>query len=194
LLSFKKGFIFDLFGLHIALPLWTKRWHKEPEDMMSRWGWYYHYSDLCFEWGQWHKRFHMPWNYTHIISQVRRPDGSFVKENRTYSRPDDIFGFHDWDDDGRWVGHFVYRYTLQSGEIQTRTATVTVGRQEWRQRWLKWTRLFAKVRTSIDVRFDAEVGERTGSWKGGVLGTGYTMLPGETAEQTLRRMEAEHKM
>ncbi len=195
LLSFEEGFTFDFFGLLIALPYFCNRWHREPEEMMDRWGFYYFPdgSDLVFELGKWHKRISMPWSYTHIISEVRRPDGKWTKEKTEYGRPHDVYDQPDWHVDGRWVGHFVYVYTLKSGERQVRTATVTVGRMEWRQRWLKWTRVFAKVRTSIDVRFDAEVGERTGSWKGGCVGCGYNMKPGETAEQTLRRMESERE-
>jgi hypothetical protein len=49
------------------------------------------------------------------------------------------------------------------------------------------------VRTSIEVGFDDEVGERTGSWKGGTIGCGYDMLPDESAVQCLRRMERERK-
>ena len=41
---------------------------------------------------------------------------------------------------------------------------------------------------------DGEVGEQSGSWKGGVIGTGYTMKRGETAEMTLRRMEVEYRV
>jgi hypothetical protein len=43
-----------------------------------------------------------------------------------------------------------------------------------------------------DDRVD-EVGEEAGSWKGGVLGCGYTLLPNETPLQCLRRMEKERK-
>jgi len=43
------------------------------------------------------------------------------------------------------------------------------------------------------VKFSDEVGERTGSWKGGVIGTGSEMRPGESPEQCLRRMERERK-
>lgn len=46
---------------------------------------------------------------------------------------------------------------------------------------------------AIDVQFSDEVGERTGSWKGGTIGCGYNMLPGESPLDTLRRMEAERK-
>lgn len=80
-----------------------------------------------------------------------------------------------------------FTYTLRSGEVQHRTATITSDRMTWMRPWLPWKR----VRTSIWVDFDKEVGERTGSWKGGVTGCGYDMLPSETPLQTLRRMERE---
>lgn len=74
-----------------------------------------------------------------------------------------------------------------------RLATVKVKEMEWRPRWFMWTTLFAQKRTSIDIEFDKEVGERTGSWKGGTLGCGYNLLPNETPLECLRRMEKERK-
>ena len=82
-----------------------------------------------------------------------------------------------------------YNYVRRSGEIQERTATIQVETRLWTRWWLP-RRLFKKT---IDVKFNDEVGERTGSWKGGVMGCGYDMLPGELPLQTLRRMEAERK-
>jgi len=49
------------------------------------------------------------------------------------------------------------------------------------------------TRRTIAVEFNEEVGERTGSWKGGVLGCGYDMKPGETRLECLRRMERERR-
>lgn len=85
-----------------------------------------------------------------------------------------------------------YTYTLKSGEVQKRKATVYVDRMTWRMRW--WPVFRGKVvRTSISFNFDGEVGEETGSWKGGCIGSGYEMKPGEAPLETLRRMEAERK-
>lgn len=82
-----------------------------------------------------------------------------------------------------------YKYTLKNGTVQERTATIYVETRLWTRYWLPW-RLFRK---SIDVQFDKEVGERSGSWKGGCYGCGYDMKSGETPLQTLRRMEIERK-
>lgn len=55
----------------------------------------------------------------------------------------------------------------------------------WIEDCMKWR--------GIDVDFDGEVGERTGSWKGGTVGCSYESRPGETPVQTLRRMERERR-
>lgn len=87
---------------------------------------------------------------------------------------------------------YPYLYVRKNGETQVRKATVFVDRMTWRMRW--WPLLpFTKTRTCIDVKFDQEVGERTGSWKGGCVGCGYEMRPGETPWDTLKRMESERK-
>lgn len=82
-----------------------------------------------------------------------------------------------------------YRYTLRNGTVQERTATIRVEDGRWTRNWLPR----AKESRWIDVQFSDEVGERTGSWKGGTIGCSYTMLPGETPLDTLRRMERERK-
>ena len=82
-----------------------------------------------------------------------------------------------------------YFYVLNNGSVQRRMATIQVTEREWRPHWFKWLSLTKKVRKSIDIEFNEEVGERTGTWKGGTLGCSYEMLPNETPRQTLRRME-----
>lgn len=56
---------------------------------------------------------------------------------------------------------------------------------------MKWFPFIRTVNKSIEIQFNDEVGEDTGSWKGGCIGCGYNMLPNETPEMTLRRMEKE---
>lgn len=82
-----------------------------------------------------------------------------------------------------------YHYQLTSGKIQERKATIQIEEREWRRLWWPWKRVWR----GIDIRFSDEVGEETGSWKGGCIGCGYEMEPGETALNCLRRMERERK-
>ena len=82
-----------------------------------------------------------------------------------------------------------YTYKLRSGEIQERTATIKAEQRTWTRWWLP----FRRVWRYIDVEFSGEVGERSGSWKGGCIGCSYEMQPGESPLQALRRMEVERK-
>lgn len=55
--------------------------------------------------------------------------------------------------------------------------------------WFRWLSAFRgpMVRRSLDIDFSAEVGPRKGSWKGGTLGHGIDVLPGEDHEAAFRR-------
>ena len=83
-----------------------------------------------------------------------------------------------------------YTYTLSSGVIQNRTATCFVEERQWHRKWLPFIKMNKRV---IDVSFDDEVGEESGSWKGGTVGCGYDMNKGETIKGCLARMESERK-
>lgn len=85
---------------------------------------------------------------------------------------------------------FDYTYVLNSGEVQKRKATCSIEKRKWSRKW--FPKSVKEIRT-MDVKFDDEVGERTGSWKGGIIGTGHEMLEGETMKQCIRRMERERK-
>jgi hypothetical protein len=175
------SFSLDLFGMFIPMPI-LNRFAYAPNEMMESWGVSYFEKSIYLRWGSKYKFIHMPWSYDHIRCDVQKPDGTWTKK------------LYSWDgegEDGRWTGEYDYRYTLKNGEVQERKATIFVERREWRQWWLKWTPLFAMKRTSIDVHFNGEVGERSGSWKGGCIGCGWDLKPNETPEQALRRMEKE---
>lgn len=62
--------------------------------------------------------------------------------------------------------------------------------------WFKWLQYFRKpiIRRSLDIEFSGETGKRKGSWKGGTIGCGINMLPGELHESAFRRYCSEHEM
>lgn len=82
-----------------------------------------------------------------------------------------------------------YAYLLRSGEVQRRTATIKVETRLWTRPWLPYKR----VSRSLDISFDHEVGERSGSWKGGVMGCGFEMREHESPYAALKRMEQERR-
>ncbi len=77
-------------------------------------------------------------------------------------------------------------------------ASAYIEEREWRlgTGWFKWLGYLwpRKCLRSLDIQFSKEVGRDKGSWKGGMLGHGIEMLPGETAERAFRRYcEQEHR-
>ena len=184
LLMFEDGFCLDLFGFLISLPF-LDRYVHEPEEILDEWRVYLMDRSVWFWWGPKRKFvWHLPWDLNHLKCEVLRPDGTWVKYVASYDSGEP---------DGRQVWTFPYRYVCNSGEVQEATATVYVERREWRWRSMMWCPLTAKVRKSLDISFDREMGDQSGSWKGGVINMGYSMRRGESVEQTVRRMESEHR-
>lgn len=133
--------------------------------------------------------FYMPWSYDWVRTSVLLKDGSWAHETKKQRQE---FWSDEWKE-RKWSEDHPYQYTLKSGEVQHRTAHITVEEREWRMRWLRWTPWFNKVRRTIAVDFSDEVGERTGSWKGGTTGCGYDLKENETPHECLMRMMSERK-
>jgi hypothetical protein len=194
------GYASNSLNLHLGWPsiYLTLPW-RSPEvpsgEMGKYWGFCFFEQSVHLNWGDKTRIVYMPWSWaTRISNEVQRADGSWAPYVPTYG----VFNraTNTWEQqepDGRHEMVLPYTYKLRSGELQVVSATIYVERSVWRRRWLKWTRFLQRVDYGISITFSAEVGERAGSWKGGVLGCGYSMRPGESPEQTLRRMERERK-
>ena len=90
------------------------------------------------------------------------------------------------------VKKYHYDYTDKyDGEVIP--CTFWVEEREWRPKWLTWTNMFKTIRKYIEIEFDSEVGKEKGSWKGGCLGCGYDLLPGESPMDCIKRMERERE-
>jgi hypothetical protein len=122
-------------------------------------------------------------------------DGLHLHWGKSKGRRDDPFTIINMPWAWRFIKHEIlgdkevhpYKYKLKSGEIQERTATIQKEARSW---WRPWVPCYKKS-VCIDVEFNDEVGERTGTWKGGTIGCGWEMLSDETPLMTLRRMEKE---
>ncbi len=115
------------------------------------------------------------------VHQVWNSEGWITAAKGEYSAPYS---------DRRLVETHPYRYVLKSGVVQERDATVHLSRRRWHRKWFPFLKM---SRTSIEVDFSDEIGERTGSWKGGCVGCSFNAKPGETMLETLRCMEGERK-
>lgn len=90
------------------------------------------------------------------------------------------------------------RFAFDDYDGQRIEATTHIEEREWTlgTKWCAWLRFFArpKVRRCLRIKFSEEVGPEKGSWKGGTVGHGIDMLPGELHEAAFRRYcEQEHR-
>lgn len=169
---------FSYFGSALWFYPWTDRdeWHRDSP-------WYLKSYTI-----------HMPWDYVWVRTSTKLRNNAWhheLKNKRADSQNRPWSESYKWLKDHRWTETHPYKYTHFDGTVQTVNATLYVEEREWRQRWLKWTKLFATKKLTIGIDFDSEVGEETGSWKGGVLGCGYDLKPNERPIDALRRMEYE---
>lgn len=143
--------------------------------------WIYHGKDKGR--GEGHSTIYMPWSWDHLRTDYLEPTGRVHSKQQpgVYEAPSDI-----------WERH-PYTYLRHNREVQQRTASIYGERMEWRLRWAKWLPWPRKVHRSINIKFSDEVGERTGSWKGGTIGCSWEWRKGETMLQSLRRMERERQ-
>lgn len=89
-------------------------------------------------------------------------------------------------------------FVFKDFDDQELTATTKIEEREWHfgEGWFKWLSWFRKpmIRRSLDIDFSGETGPEKGSWKGGTVGTGIDMRPGELHEAAFRRYcDDEHR-
>lgn len=178
-----------LFSINFSFP-WRKVVPDQGQCSGPTYGFYFFERALVLQYGKMtgrrgdpQKYIHLPWSWEHIRHDYLNSDGSLHHRaaRGEYEVPASTTEQHP------------YRYVLRSGEVQDRIATVNGEEREWRWRGtqrLPWPR---KIRRTINVAFNDEVGERTGSWKGGVLGTAFEWHRGESMRDALDRMQREEK-
>lgn len=178
-------FCFYSWGsIYINLPYNTGK--EECSDENTSYGVMLYHPDSGFPnefWIRGWKSFDLPWAFKFWKREVLHKAGWRKEE-----RGDDFWDKEKWKNEIVLESH-PYTYTLKSGEKQIRTATIYQEKRYWR----RWFNLFVKCKHFIEVEFSDEVGERSGSWKGGVVGCGYEIKKGETALECLQRMERERK-
>jgi hypothetical protein len=182
------------FSLAIILPFRNEKWANEcisPKygiSIHSNTFWIYRGGKGNMnggnKWWTWYIPFiTKEWVRTSILLN----DGSW--ENETKGNRKDFYK-DEWKEKQKcWE----YNYT-DSYDGKVVPTKIYVDEREWRPKWLTWTSLFAKKIRTIDIHFSEEVGSRKGSWKGGVLGCGYNLLPNEEPLDCLKRMEKERKL
>ena len=176
--------------------IWPTIYLKAPMLIRQRPGtedWHASYGFSTFEdaihlnWRLRCKIIHMPWSWSHVRWSVFDGDGNKHPVIHEYGKGAGPY------EDGRHVEQYPFVYVLRSGEIQNRIATIWGEEMEWRWLWFKWMPWPRKINRSIHIDFSDEVGERSGSWKGGVTGCSFDWRNGESMRSCLQRMQHERE-
>lgn len=180
------------FCLHL---LWIALYIKAPmlirqrsgtEDWSACYGAHTFEDGIHFNWRLKCKIVRFPWAWGGAV-RWRVFDAEGRKHRKIAQYDDGPFA------DNRHIERHPYVYVLRSGEIQNRTATIYGSEMEWRLLYFPWLPWPRKVSRSIEVTFDDEVGERSGSWKGGCIGCSYEWRDGESMHGCLQRMQHERE-
>lgn len=151
-----------------------------------------HDSTTTQDWG-----YFLPWTqWRHVRFSLYTPDGTHFWTQYETERKAGIGGFEEqYAAAGRCPK---MQFLIDDYDGERITATTHLEEREWRfgTGWFKWLSWFRrpKIRRSLDIRFDKETGPEKGSWKGGTLGHGIDVLPGELHEAAFRRYcDQEHR-
>lgn len=156
----EREYGFCLHEGHLSVSLGRQTQDSETEQ---RWG--------CFlPWTQWRQVYHVVSDGDLCIQVARLPWDEYQEQLDKIRRK--RFRIRDHDDE----------------EIDVETY---VEQRVWRlgTGWFRWLGYLAptRERRSLDIRFLSETGPDKGSWKGGLIGTGFEMLPGESQREAFKR-------
>jgi len=187
-------------------------WWKTPEGTVwhedkYRFGFYLFNSNskklfhsIYLFWKDWNKCIYMPWNYECHHTIIEGKDGKryvrfcdeYRKRNRRAkkynAKPLPIKDHWDYYRSKDFSWEAPYEYTTKSGEHQKTIAFYHIEDSEWRPRWFRWCSLFKRTRRTLDIELMDEMGERVGSWKGGVTGFGRRINSGEDPHEAFQRI------
>lgn len=186
-------------GFYICLPFKS---NKKSDGVWDSWGFNLFGPSIHFNWGSKTKIFYFLFIREYGYSETLMKDLTWYKEKAKIN-----LGNKNWVDEYQYIKDnkhkelYDYHYMLKSGEVQKAKAEISINKMVDFKKGLKWLGWPKKIRYYIDISFKEfddstkieELGERSGSWKGGVTGCSWDMRKGETAKQTLRRMQKERK-
>ena len=159
-------FIFGAF--YLTLP-WKHNIKKDFDKDDPSYGITYHNKSIMFYWSRKCHIWNLPYYYIWIRTSLLLSDGTWEHETKGNRK---TFYDHEWIEK-RWQTIIPYKHrTTNNGDIDV-LVTCHITEREWRQKWLKWTKMGAKIKRTLDVNFSEGVGTGRGSWKGGTIGTGF---------------------
>jgi len=201
------GFCFITFYLSLDRILKPNKEYKSYS-----YGFYFFHDSFCIFWKKaeggysneslFNKTIWLPyitWKHIEDKNVMLMKDNSWKRVSELCEgRPHNMQWYPHWQKEGpapipeddRWSAIYDYEYTLRSGKVQKRRAFVYIESRTWKRKWFPFSKMTKKA---LNFEFSDEVGERTGSWKGGAISSSIDMEKEEQPLQAFRRMEKDRK-
>lgn len=178
------------------------------EEQLKRLGRDYRIEEIKREYGFYYERgfLNVKYGASTMDSETDKSRGWFMPwiewrtvRERIYDVDGDVFGEFVPTKERRWwndrfemsekVPKKYFCFKDYDGEFIIAKTHVTELVQRWGTTRLWWMGYLRKprVRTSMEMRFNKEVGKRKGSWKGGTIGTSIDVRPDEDQRDAFKR-------
>jgi hypothetical protein len=198
----RVAIVAGFWRLFFGIRLWktTKSSDNSISDRMQ-YGFTFFDRGIHLHWGK-TRVYDLPWAWSYVRGDLLMPDGSLFYRNYNLPKLGDRRTKSYWWGDileggesphageidrSSLVKYIDLRHVTKSGEVQEARIRLAGEEREWRWHWLKWLPFPRKISRTIDCSSDVELGERAGSWKGGMTGWGIDWKVGETMEQAFFR-------
>lgn len=176
----------------IQLPFLKPTWKSKGNSFFPSWGFnVVDWKAIHFNWGDKCKIFDFP-----FVNTVFKSSETYLYNRKWYKwHENNKLSNKNWHKEYDYVEKNKYKelheyvYVTKYNEIQKTTAICSLQRQTRHLKGLGWLGWPKFVTTRVDVTFKDEIGERRGSWKGGVTGCSTDIKQGETIKDALRRMQ-----
>lgn len=178
-----------------AIRLWKVTPYKGSFeiDNTKRYGVTYFDRTIHFHWGKTYVK-SLPWDWSIVRYDLLYPNGDLYHRN-DYNRKNksrgiswyDVLNKSPIDNDVEVAQYVTVTHSTRNGHIQTARIRLTGEEREWRWVWFKWLPWPRKIWRTVECESDIELGEKAGSWKGGLMGWGCEWKQGETMESAFWR-------
>jgi hypothetical protein len=193
-------FSIGIWHFLLSLNLWkTKPFTEFGKDSPS-YGIAIHSDTFWFNWGsEVYWSFDMPWQWDMVRWDLLLPNGHVFHQNKcpikfnlgeeSYRSWHHVF---DRQQPPEQIVRALSRtvklgHTTKDGKHQLATIRLTGEEREWRWKWFKWLPFPKMIRRTVDCNSDIELGERAGSWKGGMMGWSCDWRKDESMEESFWR-------
>jgi hypothetical protein len=196
--TYRSWLTIGIWRLFFMVYLWKVTPFKGDwgQDNTRRYGITFFERSVHLHWGE-TKVYWLPWDWEIVRHDLLYPNGDVYWHNKfpriRLGEKSNSYSWHQILDGGEspypksdaeteLVKYVDLVHHTKSGKKQVARIRLAGEEREWRYRWFKWLPWPRKISRVVDCWSDAELGERAGSWKGGMLGWSVEWREDESIE------------